>query len=114
MVVEHPVISGVSPHCTPSFMTLKHACTKNADAGNWTNTMQVHFREKGRSTEDINRAQVSCIREFADSDQRKSRSEARKICGSTRIKYHGVSEIELGLYDHISSNKNGQEGKYLT
>ena len=112
VVVEHPFISGVSPHCTPSFTSLKNACTKSAEAGNWTNTMQVNFREKGRNTEDINRAQVSCIREFADSDDRKSLSEARKICGSTRIKYHGLSEIELGLYDHIPTINRRKEGKF--
>jgi hypothetical protein len=92
-------------------MSLKHACTKNAEVGNWSDSMQVHFIENDRSNVDVNDIKVSCTREFPDMAERKSLLEARETCGSTRIEHSGISETELGLYDHIPTTGPRKAGE---
>ena len=87
-------------------------CTQNAEVGNWSNSMQAHFIENDKSSEDVNGLQVSCTREFSDVVESKSLLEARETCGLTRIKYSGISEKEFGLYDHIPTINRRKDGKF--
>ena len=112
-IIDKPIISGNSPQCSPSLMSLKHACTKSAEAGNWEDSMQFHLTKNDKHDDNINGLQVACVRNFSDVEQQKSLLEATRTCGSTQLEYGGISRKRFALYDHIYPAKEKNDSKFL-
>ena len=113
-VYTQPVLTGMSPWCSPSLLSLNHSCVSYAEQGNWVDQLHVNVAYDHEGYISGNDFKLACIRAYSsDTGGKKTFKEAREVCGSQHIEYSGISSTPFGLYDHVAPNNYRRSCKFI-